>query len=66
MPLFAVGSVGTPASIVAPLGFSAFYFAVQPQWPGAVWLAVVAGNVAAVPFVLLSTGGNHGAVVDAC
>ncbi|WP_010188002.1 TCR/Tet family MFS transporter [Sphingomonas sp. PAMC 26605] len=83
MPLFALGSIGTPAlqalatkavdaarqgqlqgllastvslaSIVAPLGFTAFYFAVQQHWPGAVWLAVVAVNLAAVPFVLLGT-----------
>ncbi|SCM79624.1 Arabinose efflux permease family protein (fragment) [uncultured Pleomorphomonas sp.] len=30
------------ASIVAPLGFSGFYFAVRESWPGAVWLSVVA------------------------
>jgi DHA1 family tetracycline resistance protein-like MFS transporter len=81
MPVFALGSIGTPAlqalaagqvdaarqgqlqgllassvslaSIIAPLGFSAFYFAVQQHWPGAVWLAVIAVNVLAVPFVLL-------------
>lgn len=80
MPIFALGSVGTPAlqalatervsaalqgqlqgllassvslaSIIAPLGFSAFYFLVQRQWPGAVWLAVAAVNLLAVPFVL--------------
>lgn len=83
MPLFALGSIGTPAlqalatkqvdtgrqgqlqgllassvslaSIIAPLGFSGFYFVVQRQWPGAVWLAVVAVNLTAVPFVLLGT-----------
>lgn len=43
------------ASIIAPLGFSSVYFLVQRQWPGAVWLAVVAVNVLAVPFVLLGT-----------
>ena len=81
MPVFALGSIGTPAlqalaagqvddarqgqlqgllassvslaSIIAPLGFSAFYFAAQQHWPGAVWLAVVAVKVLAVPFVLL-------------
>jgi len=83
MPLFALGSIGTPAlqalateqvsdaqqgqlqglltssvslaSIIAPLGFSAFYFMVQGQWPGAVWLSVAAVNLLAVPFVLLGT-----------
>jgi DHA1 family tetracycline resistance protein-like MFS transporter len=30
------------ASIAAPLGFSSFYFMVRQQWPGAVWLSVVA------------------------
>ena len=83
MPLFALGSIGTPAlqalatervsaaqqgqlqglmassvslaSIIAPLGFSDFYFVMQRQWPGAVWLAVVAVNLLAVPFVLFGT-----------
>jgi len=83
MPVFALGSIGTPAlqalatkavgtarqgqlqgllastvslaSIVAPLGFTAFYFSVQRHWPGAVWLTVVAVNLAAVPFALLGT-----------
>ena len=30
------------ASIVAPLGFSSLYFVVEKQWPGAIWLSVVA------------------------
>jgi DHA1 family tetracycline resistance protein-like MFS transporter len=30
------------ASIAAPLGFSGFYFVVREQWPGAIWLSVVA------------------------
>jgi DHA1 family tetracycline resistance protein-like MFS transporter len=29
------------ASIVAPLAFSGFYFAVRETWPGAIWLSVV-------------------------
>jgi len=86
MPVFALGSIGTPAlqalaagqvddarqgqlqgllassvslaSIIAPLGFSAFYFAVQQHWPGAVWLAVIAVNVLAVPFVLSAPNVN--------
>jgi len=85
MPLFALGSIGTPAlqalateqvsdaqqgqlqgllassvslaSIIAPLGFSDFYFMVQGQWPGAVWLSVAAVNLLAVPFVVL--GATH-------
>jgi len=43
------------ASIVAPLFFSTFYFLVQQQWPGAVWLSVVAIYAIAVPLVLLGT-----------
>lgn len=81
MPLFALGSIGTPAlqalataqvdaarqgqlqgllsasvslaSIIAPLGFSTFYFAVQQHWPGAVWLLVVGINLLALPLALL-------------
>ena len=29
------------ASVVAPLGFSSFYFMVREQWPGAIWLSVI-------------------------
>lgn len=30
------------ASIAAPLGFSSVYFVARAQWPGAIWLSVVA------------------------
>ncbi|WEA60929.1 TCR/Tet family MFS transporter [Rhizobium sp. BJ04] len=40
------------ASIVAPLGFSSVYFLVRQQWPGAIWLSVVAVYALAVPLVL--------------
>jgi DHA1 family tetracycline resistance protein-like MFS transporter len=40
------------ASIVGPLAFSTFYFVVQRQWPGAIWLSVVVVYVIAVPLVL--------------
>jgi DHA1 family tetracycline resistance protein-like MFS transporter len=43
------------ASIVAPLGFSSFYFVVQKKWPGAIWLSVVVIYAIAVPLVYLST-----------
>jgi DHA1 family tetracycline resistance protein-like MFS transporter len=43
------------ASIVAPLGFSTFYFVFQHAWPGAIWLAVVVIYTAAVPLVFLGT-----------
>lgn len=43
------------ASIIAPLGFSSFYFVVQQSWPGAVWFSVVVVNLLAAPFVLLGT-----------
>jgi DHA1 family tetracycline resistance protein-like MFS transporter len=47
-----VASTVSLASIAAPLGFSAVYFAVGPQWPGAVWLSVIAVYALAIPFVL--------------
>ena len=40
------------ASIVAPLAFSSFYFVVRQQWPGAIWLSVVALYLIAVPLIL--------------
>lgn len=43
------------ASIGAPLAFSAFYFEVHRQWPGAVWLIVLVINIVAAPLVLLGT-----------
>lgn len=80
MPLFALGSIGTPAlqtlasrqvdadnqgrfqgllastvslaSIIAPLIFSACYFAVQQRWPGAIWLAVAMVYLIALPLVI--------------
>jgi DHA1 family tetracycline resistance protein-like MFS transporter len=83
MPIFALGSIGTPAlqalatrqvgptrqgqfqgvlasavslaSIVGPLAFSTFYFVVQKEWPGAIWLSVVVIYAIAVPLVLLGT-----------
>ncbi|MBZ9938936.1 TCR/Tet family MFS transporter [Mesorhizobium sp. BR1-1-16] len=50
-----LASIVSLASIVAPLGFSTFYIAVQPFWPGAIWLLVAAVNLAAVPLVVLGT-----------
>jgi DHA1 family tetracycline resistance protein-like MFS transporter len=40
------------ASIVAPLGFSSFYFVIREQWPGAIWLSVVVVYMIAVPLIL--------------
>ncbi|WP_311043611.1 TCR/Tet family MFS transporter [Rhizobium lentis] len=40
------------ASIAAPLGFSSLYFLVRREWPGAIWLSVVAVYALAVPLVL--------------
>jgi MFS transporter, DHA1 family, tetracycline resistance protein len=40
------------ASIIAPLGFSSFYFTVQQQWPGAIWLSAVLVYAIVVPIVL--------------
>lgn len=36
-----IASTVSLASIVAPLGFSSFYFVVRQQWPGAIWLSVI-------------------------
>ena len=43
------------ASIIAPLAFSTFYFVVQKQWPGAIWLSVLVIYAIAVPLVFLGT-----------
>ena len=43
------------ASIIAPLAFSAIYFAVQKEWPGAIWLSVVVVSMIAIPLVFLGT-----------
>jgi DHA1 family tetracycline resistance protein-like MFS transporter len=43
------------ASIIGPLAFSTVYFVVQKEWPGAIWLSVVAIYAIAVPLVLLAT-----------
>lgn len=40
------------ASIVAPLGFSSFYFVAREQWPGAIWLSVVVIYLISLPLVL--------------
>jgi len=47
------------ATIIAPLGFSSFYFVVRQTWPGAVWLSVVAVYAAGALVVLgLRTAGT--------
>jgi len=40
------------ASIVGPLAFSSIYFVVRDEWPGAIWLSVVAVYAASIPLVL--------------
>jgi DHA1 family tetracycline resistance protein-like MFS transporter len=45
------------ASIIAPLGFSTFYYVVRSDWPGAIWLLVVMVYAIAVPLVFLGTRG---------
>lgn len=37
-----IASAVSLASVVAPLTFSSLYFMTQKQWPGAIWLSVVA------------------------
>ncbi|KKC35647.1 MFS transporter [Devosia epidermidihirudinis] len=40
------------ASIIGPLFFSSVYFVVRQQWPGAIWLSVVAIYAISIPLVL--------------
>jgi MFS transporter, DHA1 family, tetracycline resistance protein len=47
-----LASVVSLASIVAPLPFSSFYFVFRQEWPGAIWLSVVAIYALGVPLVL--------------
>ena len=47
-----VASIVSLASIVSPLGFSSFYLIVRDEWPGAIWLLVVAVYVASIPLVI--------------
>lgn len=47
-----LASVVSLASIVGPLAFSVLYAVVRARWPGAIWLSVVAVDLAAVPLVL--------------
>jgi len=46
-----LASVVSLASIAGPLLFSSLYAAVREQWPGAIWLSVVACHAIAVPLV---------------
>jgi DHA1 family tetracycline resistance protein-like MFS transporter len=43
------------ASIAAPLAFSTIYFVFRQDWPGAIWLSVIAVYAIAVPLILEST-----------
>lgn len=43
------------ASVVGPLAFSTFYFVVQKDWPGAIWLSVVVVYFIAIPLIVFST-----------
>ncbi|HEX4299155.1 MAG TPA: TCR/Tet family MFS transporter [Devosia sp.] len=61
-----LASVVSLASIVAPLGFSSFYFLVRAQWPGAIWLSVVVLYAMIVPLVLrLRLNGANAAMASA-
>lgn len=48
-----LASVVSLASVIGPLAFSSFYVMVQQDWPGAVWLSVVAVHALAVPLIFL-------------
>ena len=49
-----LASIVSLASIIAPLGFSTLYFAVETPWPGAIWLSVVILYAIAMPLMLWS------------
>ena len=49
------GIGGEPGVHRCAAAFSTFYFVVQKQWPGAIWLSVVAVYAIAVPLVVLGT-----------
>jgi len=51
-----LASATSLATIIAPLLFSGFYFIVQNEWPGAIWLSVVAIYAIAIPLVFFCTG----------
>lgn len=40
------------ASVIAPLAFSSIYFVFRQEWPGAIWLSVVAVYACGVPLIL--------------
>jgi DHA1 family tetracycline resistance protein-like MFS transporter len=40
------------SAVIAPLFFSNLYYAFRPQWPGAIWLSVVALQALAIPLIL--------------
>jgi DHA1 family tetracycline resistance protein-like MFS transporter len=50
-----LASIASLASIIGPLVFSTFYFVVQKEWPGAIWLSVVVIYAIVVPLVFLGT-----------
>ncbi|MEO5805790.1 Tet(A)/Tet(B)/Tet(C) family tetracycline efflux MFS transporter [Devosia sp.] len=47
-----LASLVSVASVFSPLFFSLVYFAVQPHWPGAVWLVGAAIYLLALPLML--------------
>ena len=40
------------SAVIAPLGFSSLYYVFRPEWPGAIWLSVVAIQALAIPLIL--------------
>ena len=53
-----IASTISLASVIAPLGFSSLCFVVRENWPGGIWLSVIALYAVAVPLVLVSTRGD--------
>ena len=40
------------SAVIAPLFFSSLYYTFRPEWPGAIWLVVVALQLVSVPIIL--------------
>jgi DHA1 family tetracycline resistance protein-like MFS transporter len=47
-----LASLVSLAAVFGPLFFSALYFAIKPQWPGAIWLIGAAVYLLALPLML--------------
>lgn len=59
-----LASLVSLASVVGPLFFSSVYFALKPQWPGAVWVVGAAVYLLALPLFLAVRDGSKVGVTE--